>query len=75
MYNLAIFGKNLQRYRQFRGLTQSDLAAKVGLNKDTISKIELAKHRNMGFKYVILICKELDVKIEKLFTKDPKVKY
>lgn len=75
MYNLTIFGRNLKRYRQWRGLTQQELAAKVGLGKDTISRIELAKQENVGFKYVILICKELDVKVEKLFTRDPKVKY
>lgn len=75
MYDLAIFGRNLKRYRQFRGLTQDDLAAKVGLSKDTISKIEIAKQPNVGLTYVILICQELDVKIEELFIKDPKFKY
>ena len=75
MYNLAIFGKNLQRWRQFRGLTQEELAVKVKLTKDTISKVELAKQHNIGLTYIILICQELDVKIEELFIKDPKFKY
>jgi len=75
MYNLAILGKNLKRYRCFRGLTQEELAAKVGLTKYTISNVEVAKQKNFGLKHVISICQVLDVKIEELFTWDPKVKY
>ena len=75
MYDLAVFGKNTQRWRRFRGFTQEELAAKVGLSKDTISKIELGKQKNIGFRHVIAICEVLDVKIEELFIKDPKIKY
>jgi len=63
---------NLKRLRQFKGLTQEDLAKKVGLTKDTISKIELGKQENIGFKYLISICRELDIAIEELFIKDPR---
>lgn len=75
MYDLKIFGRNLKRYRCFRGLTQEDLAKKVGISKDTISKIEVGKQKNFGLKHLILICELLDVTIEQLFVKDPKVKY
>jgi len=75
MYDLAIFGTNLKRWRQFCGLKQDELAVKVGLSKDTISKIEVAKAEKLGLKYVIAICNVLDVKIEELFVKDPKIKY
>ena len=61
---------NLKRLRQFKRLTQADLATKVGLTKDTISKIELGKQENIGFKYLILICRELDISIEELFMQD-----
>ena len=61
---------NLKRLRQFKGLTQEGLAKKVGLTKDTISKIELGKQENVGFKYLITICRELDISIEELFIRD-----
>ncbi len=61
---------NLKRLRQFKGLTQEELAKKVGLTKDTISKIELGKQENVGFKYLITICKQLDIAIEELFIRD-----
>jgi len=61
---------NLKRLRQFKGLTQEDLAKKVGLTKDTISKIELGKQENIGFKYLITICRELDIAIEELLIRD-----
>ncbi len=61
---------NLKRLRQFKGLTQEDLAKKVGLTKDTISKIELGKQENVGFKYLIMICRQLDIGIEELFIRD-----
>jgi len=63
---------NLKRLRQFKGLTQEELAKKVGLTKDTISKIELGKQENVGFKYLITICRQLDIAIEELFIRDPR---
>lgn len=75
MYNLTIFGKNLKRYRQFCRLTQEDLATKVGITKDTISKVEVAKAPRFGLKHLVLICEILDVKIEELFFEDPQIKY
>jgi len=61
---------NLKRLRQFKGLTQKGLAKKVDLTKDTISKIELGKQENVGFKYLISICRELNISIEELFMED-----
>ena len=75
MYDLTIFGKNIKRYRQWRGLTQEDLAAKVGLTKYTISNVEVAKQKNFGLKHVIAICEALNVKIQELFDEDPECKY
>ena len=74
MYDLTILGKNIKRYRQFCGLTQQDLAAKVGLTKHTISKIELGKQKNPGLKYLITISQELNVELEQLFMVDPEEK-
>lgn len=38
------FGKNLQRYRKFRGLTQEKLAELVGVDVTSISSIETGKY-------------------------------
>ena len=70
MREKEILAYNLKRLRQFKGLKQKDLAKKVGLTKDTISKIELAKQENVGLKYLISICRELDIAIEELFIKE-----
>lgn len=63
---------NLKRLRQVKGLTQESLAKKIGLTKDTISKIELGKQENIGLKYLSLICRELDISIEELFLEGAK---
>ena len=75
MYNLKVFGKNLKRWRNFRGLTQEQLGAKVSLTKYTISNVEVGKQKNLGLTNVISFCEALNVKIEELFFEDPKVKY
>ncbi|MCK4827850.1 helix-turn-helix domain-containing protein [bacterium] len=75
MYDLKILGRNIKRCRQVRGLTQEDLAKKVGLTKDTISKIELGKQENVGLKYLISISRELNVELEQLFMADPESKF
>lgn len=67
MEKREVLGKNIKRCRQVKGLMQKDLAKKVGLTKYTISKIELGKQENVGLKYLISICQELDVSIEEMF--------
>jgi len=67
---VLVLAQNLKRQRQSKGLTQKELGLKVGLTKDTISKIELGKQENIGMKYMYLICKELDISMEELFVKD-----
>jgi len=60
--------------RKLKGLTQEDLATKVHLTKDTISKIERGKQENPGLKHLISIHEELDVAMEELFMVDPEAK-
>ena len=74
MKEMEILGKNVKRYRQFKGLTQEDLATKVGLTKDTISKIELGKQENVGSKHLISISRELNVELEQLVMADPEAR-
>lgn len=64
--------QNLKHHRQSKGFTQEELGQKVGLTKDTISKLELAKQENIGFKYLTFICRELDISMEELFIEDSK---
>lgn len=66
-----VLAKNLKRYRSSKGLSQKKLAIKVGMRAETISNIELAKQRNIGLKYLILICRELNIALEELFIKNP----
>jgi len=73
MNELKIPGRNLKRLRLSSGLTQGDLATKVGLSKDTISKLELGKQENPGMKHLVLICRVLNVDLEQLFIKDVKL--
>ena len=75
MKEMDILGENIRRHRQLKGLTQEDLAKKVGWNKDTISKIELGKLKNPGLKHLISICRELDIEMEELFIADPATKF
>jgi len=74
MAEKKILEKNIKRYRQLKGLTQGELAKKVGLTKDTISKIERGKQKNLGMKYLFLIQEELDVTMSELFMEDPEEK-
>ena len=66
-----VLAKNLKRYRSSKGLSQKELGIKVGMRAETISNIELAKQRNIGLKYLILICRESNIALEELFIKNP----
>ena len=66
-----ILGENLKRFRSSKRLTQEELGIKVGLKAETISNIELAKQGHIGLKYLILICRELNIALEELFIKNP----
>jgi len=70
MDELKNLAQNLRRLRVGKGLTQEELGLKVGLTKDTISKIELGKQENVGLRYLILICQMLEVDLEQLVTKN-----
>jgi transcriptional regulator with XRE-family HTH domain len=67
-----ILGKNIKRYRQFRGLGGEDLAKKVGLTKTHISRLETGNEqaKNIGLDYLIKISRELGISMEELFIED-----
>jgi len=66
MDELRVLGQNLRRFRAGKGLTQAELGLRVELTKDTISKIELGKQENVGLKYLVSICRVLEVDLEQL---------
>ncbi|MEG0324605.1 MAG: helix-turn-helix transcriptional regulator, partial [Raoultibacter sp.] len=41
---MALFTSNIRRYRQACGMTQEDLANKVGARRETIVRLENAKY-------------------------------
>ena len=49
-----------------RGLTQSELAKKIGVSRNTISSIETGQYNPTAYT-AGLLCKALDVKFEDMF--------
>jgi|GEM_PF-2138572 len=72
MDELKTIGRNLKRLRSSAVMTQMELGLRVDLTKDTISKLELGKQDNIGLKYLVSICRVLEVELEALFIKDAK---
>lgn len=62
--------ENLARIRQDKGISQMELAAMVGANQATISKIEKGKG-NPTLSMIIRIAKALDVHPSAFFELDP----
>jgi HTH-type transcriptional regulator/antitoxin HipB len=55
-------GSVLQGYRRERGMTQTDVGAKVGLAQKAVSKIELAPER-AGLNIIFKLLAALDLEI------------
>lgn len=60
------FSTDLKKYRMEKGLTQDELAQRVGIRRETILRLENAKY-NPSLLLAMKISKVLDVPIEKLF--------
>lgn len=63
-------GKNIQRIRSYRGFEAKELADKIDISPQTMSRIETGKQENLGLKSLLKICKELNTSPEELFMKD-----
>ncbi|WP_374214203.1 helix-turn-helix domain-containing protein [Candidatus Desulfosporosinus nitrosoreducens] len=61
-------GRNIAKRRKKRGLTQKELAKRVGISEDYLSMIEREKRRP-HVKTIVRISKCLDVEIELLLRK------
>ena len=60
------FGEQVKKYRVKRNLTKEELTKKTGLGSRTIEYIEKGRLNNPRLKTIMVIAKELDVKVEKL---------
>ena len=66
MRNTLILKNNLKEARKTASLSQSQLAAMVGVSRNTISSIENGEF-NPTAKLALLLCIALDQKFEDLF--------
>jgi transcriptional regulator with XRE-family HTH domain len=60
-------GKQVQKLREFKGLSQQDLAAKCNFEKSNMSRLEAGKV-NPTLSTLEKVAKALDVSIVELFT-------
>lgn len=66
---MAEFICNLKKHRQFKGLTQEQLAEKVGVRRETIMRLEAGKY-NPSLKLAIDISRVVNAPIEEIFIFD-----
>lgn len=66
---MAEFTCYLKKYRQLKGLTQEQLAARVGVRRETIMRLEAGRY-NPSLKLAIDIAREVETPIEDLFVFD-----
>ena len=62
----AAIGRNVRQLRQQHGLTVADMAARVGISKAMLSKIENAQ-TSCSLSTLALLAKGLDVPVTSLF--------
>ena len=60
------FTCNLKMYRQRKGLTQERLAARVGVRRETIMRLEKAQY-NPSLKLAVDIARAVEAPIEEIF--------
>ena len=63
---MAEFECRLKKYRLLKGLTQEELAGKVGVRRETIMRLEKAQY-NPSLKLAIDISRVVETPIEDLF--------
>ena len=64
-HNLEL-NNNLKSIRAEKGMTQTDLANRVGVSRNTISSIETEQF-NPAAKLALILCIALDKKFEEVF--------
>lgn len=66
-YIYVVVGKNIQRIRKEKGLTQVQLADLVQYSEGTIANIENSSYQTFSLEFLYLISKKLDVPIIEFF--------
>ena len=61
-----IFGKNIKKYRELKGLTSEELSAKTKIDQETLTKLENGEFQNINVAWIYAIAKELNVTTEEL---------
>jgi len=70
---LEIFGENLEKIRKLKGITQKELAEKIGATQRIISHYE-SNVKSPPLKYIIMIADTLQVSVDTLLGNKP-IKY
>ena len=63
---MAEFECRLKQYRLFQNMTQEQLAARVGVRRETIMRLEKAQY-NPSLKLAVDISRAVDAPIEEIF--------
>ena len=63
---MAEFQSELKKYRQLAGLTQEELASKVGVRRETILRLEAGKY-NPSLRLAVDISRAVGASIEEIF--------
>ena len=66
-YIYTIVGKNIQRIRKEKGLTQLELADLIHYNVGTISNIENNSFQTFSLEFLYIISKELNISFDEFF--------
>lgn len=60
------FECRLKKYRQLKGMTQEELAVRVGVRRETVMRLEKAQY-NPSLKLAVDISRAVDAPIEEIF--------
>lgn len=66
---MAEFQSELKKYRQLAGLTQEELASKVGVRRETILRLEAGRY-NPSLRLAVDISRAVGASIEEIFIFD-----
>lgn len=66
-YIYVIVGRNIQRIRKEKGLTQVQLADLINYHEGTIANIENSSYQTFSLEFLYIISKKLNVPMEEFF--------
>lgn len=66
-YIYVIVGKNLQKIRKSKMLTQLELAELIGYSEGTIANIENTSYQTCSLEFLYIVAKKLNISIDDFF--------